>query len=85
MCAQSLRSISLIALLRMGLGKGHKDRLYSSFARMPLYEDMAPWNIVAQGSGLEYIDQVRLCHCARAYVNCLQNACASGLGSLKFV
>ena len=53
----SLKSVSLIALLRMGLGRVHKARLYKLFAGMPLYEDMAPWNIVAQGSTLQYIDQ----------------------------
>lgn len=65
----SLRSVSLIALLRMGLGKAHKARLYSIFARMPLYEDMAPWNIVAQGSSLQYIDQVKQLHCSPARID----------------
>lgn len=40
-----LTGISLIALLRMGLLKEMKERLYNLFLHLPLYEDMAPWNI----------------------------------------
>ena len=37
--------VSLIALLRMGLLEEEKDMFYDMFVRLPLYEDMAPWNI----------------------------------------
>ena len=33
-----------------------KERAYREFVKLPLYEDMAPWNIVFQGQGLDYID-----------------------------
>ena len=33
-----------------------KERAYKEFVKLPLYEDMAPWNIVFQGRGLDYID-----------------------------
>ena len=29
---------------------------YHNFVALPLYEDMAPWNIVFQGSRMAYID-----------------------------
>ena len=41
----NLTGISLIALLRLGLLSEVKARLYEQFIKMPLYEDMAPWNI----------------------------------------
>jgi hypothetical protein len=43
----TLDSVTLIALLRMGLLSGTKDRFYDLFLKMPLFEDMAPWNIGA--------------------------------------
>ena len=52
----SLWGMTLIAVLRMGLIKEQRAASYYSFVHMPLYEDMAPWNIVFQGSDLEYID-----------------------------
>lgn len=51
-----INSITLIALLRMGLMGDIKKRFYEQFLRMPIYEDMAPWNIVFRGGQLEYID-----------------------------
>ncbi|XP_065176064.1 uncharacterized protein LOC135805873 isoform X1 [Sycon ciliatum] len=51
-----LEGISLIALLRLGLLSDVKSRLYEQFIKMPLYEDMAPWNIIFNGGRLEYID-----------------------------
>ena len=33
---------------------------YRDFVAMPLFEDMAPWNIVFVGGSLAYIDQVRM-------------------------
>lgn len=33
-----------------------KDQAWKEFVELPLYEDMAPWNIVYQGNKLKYID-----------------------------
>lgn len=52
----SLYGVTLISILRMGLNKVQKDRLLSKFLHLPLYEDMAPWNIVLMGPTLDYID-----------------------------
>ncbi|XP_072025931.1 uncharacterized protein [Amphiura filiformis] len=51
-----ISGFSLITLLRMGLLKEMKERLYNLFLHLPLYEDMAPWNIVFQGGSVQYID-----------------------------
>ena len=40
----------------MGLAKPLKDHAYKEFIGMPLYEDMAPWNIVMSGKTFGYID-----------------------------
>lgn len=53
---ESIKSVTLIAVLRMGLVKALKQRAYKEFINMPLYEDMAPWNIVYDGKSLNYID-----------------------------
>jgi hypothetical protein len=45
----SIYGVTLISLLRLGLEKKQRERLFSSFLRLPLYEDMAPWNIVLMG------------------------------------
>lgn len=45
----SIYGITLISLLRLGLEERQRERLFSSFLRLPLYEDMAPWNIVLMG------------------------------------
>ena len=52
-----LVAVSLIALLRMGLHEMHRRHFYKEFVAMPLFEDMAPWNIVLVGPRLAYIDQ----------------------------
>lgn len=33
-----------------------QERAYKQFIALPMFEDMAPWNIVFVGSGLDYID-----------------------------
>ena len=33
-----------------------RQRFYKQFVHLPLYEDMAPWNIVMQGPRMDYID-----------------------------
>ncbi|XP_071485667.1 uncharacterized protein [Diadema antillarum] len=53
---EEVKGISLIALLRMGLLPAIKEAFYSQFLQLPLYGDMAPWNIVFSGGSLEYID-----------------------------
>eukprot|EP00802_Teleaulax_amphioxeia_P005385 Tamp_05389.p1 GENE.Tamp_05389~~Tamp_05389.p1 ORF type:complete len:825 (-),score=116.94 Tamp_05389:513-2654(-) len=52
-----LRAVSLIALLRMGLDPSQRRRFYAEFVGMPLFEDMAPWNLVFVAGQLAYIDQ----------------------------
>jgi len=51
-----IRSITLIAAIRLGLITPHRQRAFSAFLRLPLYEDMAPWNIAFTANKLEYID-----------------------------
>lgn len=45
----SIYGVTLITALRMGLKSVQRDRLFNEFLRLPLYEDMAPWNIVLMG------------------------------------
>ncbi|XP_077991501.1 uncharacterized protein LOC144445732 [Glandiceps talaboti] len=52
----AVHRISVIALLRMGILPEIRDDFYEMFVHMPLYEDMAPWNIVYKAGKLEYID-----------------------------
>eukprot|EP00753_Platysulcus_tardus_P015960 PLAT5353.1.p1 GENE.PLAT5353.1~~PLAT5353.1.p1 ORF type:complete len:1003 (-),score=555.10 PLAT5353.1:96-2963(-) len=52
----TLRSITLISLLRLELVSSQRTQAYESFLKLPLYIDMAPWNIVMQGRSMEYID-----------------------------
>ncbi|CAM9959911.1 unnamed protein product, partial [Ectocarpus fasciculatus] len=52
----SIYGVTLITALRLGLETSQRDRMFSSFINLPLYEDMAPWNIVLMGQGLDYID-----------------------------
>ena len=48
--------VSLITLLRIGLSKAVKERLYGMFLQLPVYEDMAPWNIQWANGKLAYVD-----------------------------
>jgi len=52
----TIKSVTLIAILRMGLVPELKSHAYKEFINMPLYEDMAPWNIVMEGKTFNYID-----------------------------
>lgn len=52
----SIRAITLISALRLGLAESLRERMFTEFLRMPLYEDMAPWNVVLTGKELAYID-----------------------------
>lgn len=52
----SIYGVTLISMLRIGLIPEQRDDFYKKFLRLPLYEDMAPWNIVFMGSDVEYID-----------------------------
>jgi hypothetical protein len=48
--------ITLITIMRLGLLSPLKSLAYHSFLALPLYQDMAPWNIVFMGPKLDYID-----------------------------
>ena len=52
----SIYGVTLISVLRIGLENSLRDRLFQSFLKLPLYEDMAPWNVVLMGQSLDYID-----------------------------
>lgn len=45
-----------MSVLRLGVTSATRDKLYGSFLAMPLYEDMAPWNIFFERDRLIYID-----------------------------
>lgn len=45
----SIYGITIITALRIGLDDDQRDRYFHSFLDLPLYEDMAPWNIVLMG------------------------------------
>lgn len=47
---------TLIFALRLHLHIQQRNLLYSKFLKLPLYEDMASWNILITGSELSYID-----------------------------
>jgi hypothetical protein len=48
--------ISLITLLRIGLSGNTKTKLYGQFLQIPVYEDMATWNIQWTKGKLAYVD-----------------------------
>lgn len=52
----AIRGVTLISTLRLGLVTSQRDALFKSFLRLPLYEDMAPWNVILSGNTLDYID-----------------------------
>jgi hypothetical protein len=52
----SVHGITLITGLRLGLLAPLRSRAYHQFVSLPLYQDMAPWNIVFLGGRLDYID-----------------------------
>eukprot|EP00605_Chrysophyceae_sp_TOSAG23-4_P000612 GSChrysophyteH1.ASY1.ANO1.689.1 assembled CDS len=52
----SIYGITLISTLRLGLHRLQRERLFHDFLKLPLYEDMAPWNVVLMGPHLDYID-----------------------------
>lgn len=49
----SIYGITLITTLRLGLEGTQRNRLFQAFLRLPLYEDMAPWNVVLAGAVLD--------------------------------
>ena len=53
---EHIYGITLITALRMTLHIQQRKTAYSLFLKLPLYEDMAPWNILLTGSELTYID-----------------------------
>jgi len=52
----SIYGVTLISAIRLGLDSRIRDRYFSEFLNLSLYEDMAPWNIVLNGRSLSYID-----------------------------
>lgn len=46
----TIYGITLISVLRMGLIPKQREEYFKRFLQLPLYEDMAPWNIVLMGS-----------------------------------
>lgn len=48
--------VTLITALRLTLHRRQRRNAYSLFLKLPLYEDMAPWNILVTGDSLTYID-----------------------------
>ena len=48
--------ISLITLLRIGVTPEQKDALYGQFLSLPLFVDMATWNIQWKAGKLAYVD-----------------------------
>ena len=52
----AVHGVTLISVLRMGMAPSMLDKLYKKFLSLPLYEDMAPWNVVLTGAAMDYID-----------------------------
>jgi addiction module HigA family antidote len=50
------RPITADTALRLGLLAPLRARAYHQFVALPLFQDMAPWNIVFLGGRLDYID-----------------------------
>ena len=48
--------VTLIFALRLHLHLSQRELLYKKFLQLPLYEDMASWNILITGNSLSYID-----------------------------
>jgi hypothetical protein len=61
----SIYGITLISLLRLGLDSRQREHLFGSFLRLPLYEDMAPWNIVLMGEVGRVSDPLTSCNDCR--------------------
>ena len=72
---ETIDSVTLIALLRMGLISPIKIRFYEHFLKLPLYEDMAPWNIVFRYGSLDYIDYDTKVSCLGAIINNYRCSC----------
>ena len=51
-----IHAFTLICALRLGLVDAQVSAIYSEFIKLPLYEDMAPWNIALAAGAVEYID-----------------------------
>jgi len=48
--------VSLITLLRIGVSFVTRERLYGMFLQIPVYQDMATWNIQWRRGKLAYVD-----------------------------
>jgi len=51
-----IRAFTLICAFRLGLVNAQTEKVYGDFVKLPLYEDMAPWNIALAAGSVEYID-----------------------------
>ena len=51
-----IHAFTLICALRLGLVDAQVSAIYGEFIKLPLYEDMAPWNIALAAGSVEYID-----------------------------
>lgn len=72
----NIYGVTLISALRLGLEHTLRDRMFKSFLKMPLYEDMAPWNVVLMG-------QVSL---LLLFVNGVNSNCVCGVcGSFRLI
>lgn len=52
----TLHGVTLITVLRLGLLPALRVQAFHDFIQIPVYEDMAPWNIVFMGQRMDYID-----------------------------
>jgi hypothetical protein len=62
----NIYGVTLITALRLGLETSLRDRLFKFFLAMPLFEDMAPWNVVLMGSvsrSQSYLYSLLLLYC----------------------
>ncbi|KNC48967.1 uncharacterized protein AMSG_04712 [Thecamonas trahens ATCC 50062] len=53
---ESIEAVTLIAVMRLQPLARISNAFYDMFLALPLYEDMAPWNIVFRSGQLDYID-----------------------------
>ena len=52
----TITGVSLVSLMRLGMLEFYRERAFVQFLQLPLFEDMATWNILLTGSSLVYID-----------------------------
>ena len=65
----SIYGVTLISALRLGMEESLRDRLFKDFLAMPLYEDMAPWNVVLMGKVSASSIELITLYCIYLYFN----------------